>query len=107
MRPISPLRCLSIVLLGTICAASACTTRGAPAPTPAEAKAFVDEVNATLLKLDIAAAQAGWVAQTYITADTQAMSARASQVITDAIAKYAKASTRFDGLVLPADVGAR
>ena len=104
MKPFRPLRCLALVLIGMVCAVLACTSRNMPAATAAEAKAFVDEVNATLLRLDTAAAQAGWVAQTYITEDTQAMSARASQVITDAVARYAKASTRFDGLALPADV---
>jgi peptidyl-dipeptidase A len=87
---------------------TACSTLNAPGgapdpPTSAEAKAFLDNANATLLKLGVAGAQAGWVAQNFITEDTEALDARATQQQADAAAKFAKDSTRFDGLELPAD----
>ncbi|MEO7192275.1 MAG: M2 family metallopeptidase [Vicinamibacterales bacterium] len=91
-------------VLVAACISGCSRPRPTPAPTVDEARAFVDEVNIESLKLDRAAAQAGWVAATFITDDTQAISARASQASTDAAVKYAKASTRFDALTLPADL---
>jgi peptidyl-dipeptidase A len=72
--------------------------RGAPPPaagTPEEATAFLSTVNDTMRRLGIAASQAGWVAQNFITEDTEALDARATQELTDAIARFAKDSTRF------------
>jgi peptidyl-dipeptidase A len=74
-----------------------------PAPTAADAKAFLDTVNQTMLKLGVVENQAGWVAQNFITDDTEGISARVNQEYIDAIAKFAKDSTRFDKLELPAD----
>ena len=48
------------------------------APTAAEAKAFVDEAEATLLALSVEASRAGWVQSTYITDDTEALAAKAN-----------------------------
>jgi peptidyl-dipeptidase A len=73
------------------------------APTPAEATAFLGDVNSSLLKLGIAASQAGWVAQNFITADTEALDARATQQISDAAAKYAKEAARFDRVEVSPD----
>ena len=47
--------------------------------------------------------QAGWVAQTFITADTEAIDARNTQALIEAVARFAKQSTRFDTLEVPAD----
>ena len=44
-----------------------------------DVEAFLKEANETLLRLSNEANQAGWVQQTYITPDTEAMSARADQ----------------------------
>ena len=74
-----------------------------PAPTAADAKAFLDTVNQTMLKLGVLENQAGWVAQNFITDDTEALSARINQQYIDAIARFAKDATRFDKLDLPAD----
>jgi peptidyl-dipeptidase A len=71
--------------------------------TPADAKAFLDTVNGTMLKLAVAQGQAGWVQQTYITDDTEAISARANQEYADAIARYAKQARKFDTVDVPAD----
>jgi peptidyl-dipeptidase A len=70
-------------------------------PGPDEARRFLDEVNETMKRLGIAASQAGWIAQNYITDDTEALDARATQEYTDAVARFAKAATRFDGVELP------
>ena len=75
-----------------------------PAPTAAEAKAFVEEAEATLLKLWIDAGRADWVRSTHITDDTEALAAQANERAIVAGVAYAKKATRFDGLKLPADV---
>ena len=74
------------------------------APTAAEARAFVEEAEATLLKLWIDAGRADWVRSTYITDDTEAVAAQANERAIAAGVAYAKKATRFGRLNLPADV---
>jgi peptidyl-dipeptidase A len=100
-RPRGFLSCLAVAV---VCAmALACAQPTAPAPTAADAKAFLDTVNATMLRLNIAASQAGWVQQNFITDDTEALAARANQEAIDATAKFAKEATKFDQIDVPAD----
>jgi peptidyl-dipeptidase A len=79
----------------------------APAPstkaTPNEAKAFVKKVNEDLKKLYADAARADWVKNTYITDDTEILSADASEKVMVYTAQAIKDATRFDGLALDAD----
>ena len=92
--------------------AIACSNVSAPggppnpssAPTPADAKAFLTDVNAALLKLSVAGSQAGWVAQNFITDDTEALDSRATQAFSDASAKFAKDAVRFDKVQLSPDL---
>jgi peptidyl-dipeptidase A len=63
---------------------------------PADASAFLAEVNDTMLRLGTASAQAAWVYSTYITVDTEALNARANQAYIDAMARYAKEAARYD-----------
>src|SRR5882762_6566902 len=76
---------------------------GSSQPTAADAKTFLDNTNQTLLKLGVQGNQAGWVQQNFITDDTEALNARISQQVIDTTARFAKESTRFDRLNLPAD----
>src|SRR5689334_18872046 len=71
-------------------------TPNSSAATPAEATAFLASTNETLRRLGIAGGQAGWVAQNFITDDTEALDARATQASSDAAARFAKEATRFD-----------
>jgi peptidyl-dipeptidase A len=102
-----PLRfVIAAALSAALAMTAACGTRstGATAgPTPAEAATFVATVNDTLKRLSIAGAQAGWVAQNFITDDTEAIDARATREVADATARFAKESTRFDQVELPPD----
>jgi peptidyl-dipeptidase A len=80
--------------------------QGAPAavqPTAADAKAFLDRVNETMLKLGITSAQAGWVNQNFITVDTDALAAASDQAYIDAVARFAKEATAFDAVTVPPD----
>jgi peptidyl-dipeptidase A len=72
-------------------------------PTAADAAAFLARVNDDLLRIGTQAGQASWVYSTYITQDTEAINARASQTLIDVAKKYAKEATRFDGVDVPAD----
>ena len=88
----------------TVAALSAATLIGqTAAPTAAEANAFLDRVNDTMLRLGMTASQAGWVNQNFITDDTDALGAKADQAYTDATVRFAKEATRFDTVVVPED----
>jgi peptidyl-dipeptidase A len=76
----------------------------AAAPTPAEAKAFVEEAEAKLLALTVESDRASWVESNFITDDTEALAAAAGERRAVAAAGFAKQATRFDGLALPEDV---
>ena len=81
-----------------------CSRGAAPAPTAAEAKKFIDDVNADLLKIGTIAAKAGWVAETYITDDTEALNARETQISIEAVKKYARDAVRFDHVTVEPDI---
>ena len=55
-----------------------------PAPTPAGAKAFLTTANETTLRLGTQQGQAGWVQQTFITDDSEAIAARANLAYNEA-----------------------
>src|SRR5512132_954229 len=71
------------------------------AATAAEARQFLDRVNADMLRLINYANQTGWVQSTYITPDTEALNAQANEQLTSALTKYAKDARRFDKVSLP------
>src|SRR5215217_4024381 len=84
-------------LLALLATLSACT-RAAPAPTaaPADVTAFLKEANERLLRLSNEDNQAGWVQQTYITPDTDALVARADQAYVTAVTGYSKKAAHLD-----------
>src|SRR6185369_17409826 len=94
---------LIIVAACVLVSGCAPSPSSAPAPTAAGAKAFLDNANATTKALGIQQGQAGWVQQTFITDDTEAIAARANQAANEAGAKFARESVQFDHLELPAD----
>ena len=61
--------------LSVAVAAAGCQASTA-APTAQDAKQFLDEVNTTFDRLYLDANRAGWVAQNFITVDSEAMDAR-------------------------------
>ena len=65
------------VLLVVFPLASCVSRESSPASEASpDVEAFLKEANETLLRLSNEANQAGWVQQTYITQDTEALSAR-------------------------------
>jgi peptidyl-dipeptidase A len=91
----------AFAILGSISCTPA--TETASDPTAAEAAAFLTNVNERLQSLGITAAQAGWVQQNFITGDTEALNAKASQALSEAAAGFAKDAVRFRDLELPPD----
>jgi peptidyl-dipeptidase A len=85
-----------IVVLSTI----GCST-ASPEKTEAEARAFLANANDTMLRHGIEANQAGWVQNTYITADTEAMAARASEAYMTAATEFSKQAPQYDAVDLP------
>jgi len=92
------------LILGACALMLGCSpTSSRTAPTAADAKAFLDNANATTLKLGIQQGQAGWVQQTFITDDSEAIAARANQAANEAGAKFARQAVQFDQIQVPAD----
>jgi peptidyl-dipeptidase A len=78
--------------------------RTSATPTVDEAQRFVADAERRLKDLSIRSSRADWINRTYITNDTETLSAEALTEMTSAITDLAKASRRFDGLKLPYDV---
>ena len=64
--------------------------------TGADADRFLADANQTLLRLGIEEQRASWVAENFITTDTEALAARADQIVSEASARLAKESVKFD-----------
>jgi peptidyl-dipeptidase A len=99
------LSAIAMLTIASACAgAIACSKAASSASvTAADAKGFLDTANDTTLKLGIQQSQAGWVQQNYITDDTEAISAHASQLANEAGARFAKEATRYDKVEVPPD----
>jgi peptidyl-dipeptidase A len=72
--------------------------------TPAEAEKFVADAEKRLFDLNVKFSRADWVKSTFITDDTEAMSADANKDVIAATTELAEQSRRFEGLDLPYDV---
>jgi peptidyl-dipeptidase A len=73
-------------------------------PTVDDARKFLDAASADLLKLGVAASHAQWTAETDITDDTQATSARLNEEATARTLAITADSHRFDHVQLPPDM---
>jgi peptidyl-dipeptidase A len=71
-------------------------------PSADDARRFLADMNRDMLRLINEANRAGWVQSTYITPDTELLAARATELLVNAVTKYAKDARRFDGVQLPA-----
>src|SRR6185369_4319828 len=87
-------------LLLLACAASI----WAAEPTVADAKKFLDDADKRLFDLSLELNQAQWIQSTYITNDSEAVSARANERAISEAVRLAKGAVRFDKVNLPADM---
>jgi peptidyl-dipeptidase A len=88
---------------GSARAATAAPATPAP-PTVEEAAQFVAEAEGRLAAMNVDAQRASWVQSTYITHDTQILSARENEKLINAGVELAKRAARYDQLELPYDV---
>jgi peptidyl-dipeptidase A len=94
---------LSAVLVWSCGDALAADPPAAPPPV-AEAREFLERVNAALLAASIENARTEWVGRTYITDDTEQLSAAAGARAIAQRYQFIADSRRFDGLTLPPDM---
>jgi peptidyl-dipeptidase A len=73
-------------------------------PTVNAARVFMAKAERELGELTIKANQAGWVSSNFITEDTEALNADATQALNVAVQKYAMEAKRFDNIRLPDDL---
>src|SRR5580698_1182065 len=76
----------------------------AAAPTVAEARAFMDRAEAELLKITVLGQRAGWVQETYITDDTELLSASENERLIARTTELIDEGKRFESLQLPPDL---
>src|SRR3954467_6943318 len=88
------------LLVGTLLLAVLCSA----APTPADAKKFLDDAETRMLDLVNEAGRAAWVQSNFITDDTEALAAQANDRQIALAVELAKAATKFDKVALPADM---
>ncbi len=72
--------------------------------TAAEAEKFIADAEKRLMDLSVQYARADWVKSTYITDDTESLSAEKNKEVIAATTELAEQSRRFDGVELPDDV---
>ncbi len=91
---------LSLALFG----ANGLTAAPSPQKATAEdARAFIQAAEASLDQLFIEVSEAEWVYQNFITQDTEALSARASEKLTGEMVRLANAAAQFNDLELDYD----
>ena len=88
-------RILILMLAATVAAYS---------QTRAQAEAFLKDAEAQLLKVGNDAQRASWIQSTYITQDTEALTADANEAAINVTKKLARAAVRFDKVNLPPDM---
>ena len=76
----------------------------ASAPTVAEAERFIAQAETRLLDLWIKSSRATWVAENFITDDTESISADADAAVKAATTDLANKAKRYEKLSLPPDV---
>ena len=69
-------------------------------PSADEARSFLEEASTRLEALGVRAARAEWIKANFITVDTEAMAAEASEKYVTASVELAKQASRFNGLQL-------
>jgi len=74
------------------------TSTAQAAPTAEDAKAFVAKASEETRLLLLEVNRADWIASTYITEDTESLSADANKKITEAVVRLANEAARFNGL---------
>jgi peptidyl-dipeptidase A len=105
MRQTMPLLLVVLLAMGAVqCGRVGPGTNGNADSGNVDAPTFLAEANATMLRLSNEANQAGWVQNTFITPDTEAMAARANEALITAVSGYAKRAAGYDDVEGPPEV---
>ncbi|HEU4534622.1 MAG TPA: hypothetical protein VFS00_10915, partial [Polyangiaceae bacterium] len=72
--------------------------------TAEEARAFFDEVNAELKRLYSTRETLGFVSMTYITDDTERLSAQGEEAVMEYLQRTIERAKRFEGVTLPPEL---
>jgi len=91
---------VNLFVVAAATAHAAPPSKPAKAPTAAEAKAFVEKLNAALLDLNVRDSTAQWVKSTYITDDTERLASDADDAVLARTAQALRDVQRFRGLKL-------
>jgi peptidyl-dipeptidase A len=100
----------ALLAVGLFMTASSKILAASPADAPKkpataeEARKFTDAAEKRLLDLWVKDARANWVHETFITDDTEQMSADADEAVASAVSELAQQARRYEGLKLPPDV---
>src|SRR2546428_10395055 len=95
---------LRVALAAAPQAAEAGGSRGPRPPTAADAAAFMARAESVLTDLAVKAARADWVAMTYITFDTEELTAQADEAYGVATRDLATQARRYGRLPMPPDL---
>jgi len=91
-----------LITIALLAGAAACG-RSSVSDRDQDPAAFLKDANDKVLRLGNEAQQAGWVQSTFITPDTEAIAARASEAFMTTVTDFAKRASRYDNVSLPAD----
>ncbi len=91
------------VIAVSVLLTAACAHDPKPTANADTARQFVEAANARLETLGVRAARAEWVKANFITVDTEALAAEASENYITASVELAKRAAQFDGLELDPD----
>jgi peptidyl-dipeptidase A len=103
--------CLSLFVVCTMAMLASCTQNpgdnanmAAGKGTSAEAEQFIADAEKRLLELNLKYSRADWVKSTYITEDSEALSAEANEAVIAATTELAKEARRFEGVDVSPDI---
>jgi peptidyl-dipeptidase A len=102
MKTISPRLCAFALtlLLASAFAPHLTPAQQSTAPTPDEAKRFIEHSEAELTELGLKASRAAWVQVNFITYDTENIASDAEEAANTAATNYAKLAHRYDKVPL-------
>ncbi|NNM75308.1 M2 family metallopeptidase [Sphingomonas sp. ID1715] len=89
---------ISALALAAALAGGAAVAQNAAAPTKADADAFVADAEKQLSTFGVDAARVAWINNTYITDDTDALSAKYGTIGTEMSVKFAKQAATFQNV---------
>jgi peptidyl-dipeptidase A len=89
---------ISALAMTAALAGGAAVAQNAAAPSKADADAFVAKAEKELAEFGVESARVGWINNTYITDDTDALSAKYGAVGTEMSVKFAKQAAQFQNV---------